>query len=239
MDREIIAKLFQEYLEASRDGGYESSLIKTVERYLALLPEIKIGRHGQIQEWMKDYEEYEPGHRHMSQLFALYPAQTIRFDRDENFIKACYRTIQRRLKNGSGHTGWSKAWIINFYAHLKDAENAWKNLMELLCGATLDNLLDNHPPFQIDGNFGGANGLLEMIIQDYNDSVYLLPALPKNVSGTLSGYVLRQGAEISFKWEKGQAENINIIAKRECSFDLYINEVKQTIQLIKGEQINL
>ena len=239
MDREIIAKLFQEYLEASRDGGYESSLIKTVERYLALLPEIKIGRHGQIQEWMKDYEEYEPGHRHMSQLFALYPAQTIRFDQNEKLIKACYRTIQRRLKNGSGHTGWSKAWIINFYAHLKDAENAWKNLVELLCGATLDNLLDNHPPFQIDGNFGGANGLLEMIIQDYNDSVYLLPALPKNVSGTLSGYVLRQGAEISFKWEKGQAENINIIAKRECSFDLYINEVKQTIQLIKGEQINL
>ena len=113
-------------------------------------------------------------------------------DKTPELAQAAKQTIERRLKYGGGHTGWSKAWIILFYARLREKEEAWKNLKELLEYATLNNLFDNHPPFQIDGNFGGACGLLEMLIQDYSDKVFLLPALPNSLlNGEVNGICLR------------------------------------------------
>lgn len=203
MDSEILRELFGGFLRISEELGQEDDLILEARKRLEGLPPLKIGRHGQIKEWRKDYEEMEIGHRHISQLFALYPASQIRPDETPELAEAARCTLKRRLGHGGGHTGWSKAWIILFYSRLWDAENAWKNLQELLQNATLNNLFDNHPPFQIDGNFGGACGLLEMLVQDFEDRVYLLPALPivlKN--GTLTGIRLKCGAVLDITWKE-------------------------------------
>ncbi len=181
MDIEIVRELFSDYLKAVEILGKEEQLTGLVKDRIENLPKLRVGKYGQIQEWDQDYEELEVGHRHISQLFALYPAQQIRKDQTPELALAAEKTLERRLENGGGHTGWSKAWIILFFARLWKKEKAYKNLQELLSEATLDNLMDNHPPFQIDGNFGGACGILEMIVQDYQDVVYLLPALPQEM----------------------------------------------------------
>lgn len=239
MDTEIIRELFEGYLKVTRECAYSDELTELVKTRLEGLTPLQIGKHGQIQEWSQDYDEVEPGHRHISQLFALYPASQIRMDRTPELAKAAKKTIERRLSYGGGHTGWSKAWIILFYTRLWDAENAWKNINELLAHATLDNLFDNHPPFQIDGNFGGACGLLEMMVQDYEDCVYLLPALPKQLgNGSVTGIHLKAGATLSFDWKEGIIHEISVTADRNCSFQLIDSfGDSRSVTLEKGQHV--
>lgn len=215
MDLEILTELFQGYLRICESCDLQDDITGEVRERLEEMPGLKVGKYGQIQEWQKDYEEVDPGHRHISQLFGLYPGNQIRMDRTPELAKAAKVTLERRLENGGGHTGWSKAWIILFYARLRDGENAWKHLEELLKNATLDNLFDNHPPFQIDGNFGGACGLSEMLVQDYGDEVYLLPAIPKTFpDGTLEGIRLKNGFLLSMSWKNGKIEKVQLKAQR-------------------------
>lgn len=238
MDIEIVRELFSNYLKTVEILEKEEPLTGLVKDRIENLPKLKVGKYGQIQEWDQDYEELEVGHRHISQLFALYPAQQIRKDQTPKLAQAAEKTLDRRLENGGDHTGWSKAWIILFFARLWKKEKAYQNLQELLAEATLDNLLDNHPPFQIDGNFGGACGILEMIVQDYQDVVYLLPALPQEMpDGNVSGIRTKSGFILNMEWSGCRVKSVEVESVHGTQITI-VNETLESrkIRCEKGEK---
>lgn len=236
MDIQLLREFFTSYLQLLKELN-RHDLEAEINEYLEKLPPIQIGKYGQIMEWHEDYDEIEIGHRHISQLFALYPGRHIQYSETPELIEAAYQTLQRRLSHGGGHTGWSCAWIIHFFARLHKGEEAFDTLLKLLKNSTLDNLFDNHPPFQIDGNFGGSNAILEMLIQDYENKVYVLPALSHEMpEGILKGLRLKSGAVLNMSWKDCQVSNIEIIATRPLTIDLLIQDRTVSISLQVNEK---
>ncbi|MBQ6661528.1 MAG: glycoside hydrolase N-terminal domain-containing protein [Lachnospiraceae bacterium] len=240
MDVEILRDLLTQYLAMSEIVGEDDEhFIEATKKLLAQLPPIAIGRYGQICEWAEDYDEAEPGHRHISHLYGLFPSSQISVDETPELAEAAKVTLRRRLAGGGGHTGWSRAWILCMFARLRDAESCYDNLASLLSRSTLPNLLDNHPPFQIDGNFGGIAAYGEMLLQSNGGKVVLLPALPKEwPEGSVNGLRAPGGASYRLTWKDGrltEAEVTGTTGDYECI--VVYNGREVPVHAAKGQKV--
>jgi alpha-L-fucosidase 2 len=227
MDIEIVRELFTRTLDAGRILGEDTAFLKQVEDARGKLPPFAIGKMGQLQEWQRDYDEPEPGHRHISHLWALFPGTQISPERTPDLAKAARVSLERRLSFGGGQTGWSRAWVVNYWDHLHDSKQAYESLQVMFRQSTFPNLMDTHPPglFQIDGNLGAANGMLEALVQsrwmpEFSE-VELLPALPEQWSeGSIEGVHIRGGAILNVRWKAGKIVSMEMHAKSEGAFRL-------------------
>lgn len=211
MDNQILTDLFSQCISSAKILKKPQSEIAEYETILNKLQPTRIGKYGQIMEWDKDYEEQDMGHRHISHLYGLHPSNQISIDKTPELAKAAIVTLERRLSHGGGHTGWSRAWIINDYAKLCMGNEALNHLKLLLTKSTLPNLFDNHPPFQIDGNFGATTAIALMLVQSTIDTITLLPALPDEwCNGHVNGLKLRGGLTIDISWSNNMLDSLTL-----------------------------
>ena len=204
MDDQIISELFERVLEAEAVLNTGAPEIEEIRKCMALIKPVTVAEDGRIMEWHEAYKETDPGHRHISHLFGLFPGSSI----TEEYYDAAAKTLECRLQNGGGHTGWSRAWIINLYAAMGMGDEAYKHVRLLMSKSLLPNLFDNHPPFQIDGNFGLVSGIIRMILGRESEE---LPALPKEwKDGEIKGFKLPGARKIDLTWKDYKVTYKNI-----------------------------
>ncbi|MDI9861155.1 glycoside hydrolase family 95 protein [Flectobacillus roseus] len=234
MDHQIIRELYKNTIKASQILGLDNAFADTLSQQYKQIAPNQIGKHGQLQEWLQDLDDPKNNHRHVSHLWGVHPGHDIGWDIDSTMMKAARQSL---IYRGDEGTGWSLAWKINFWARFHDGEHALQLVKMLLrpatsAGGSYLNLFDAHPPFQIDGNFGGAAGIAEMLIQSQTDIIELLPALPKDWSeGKVKGIQARGGYILSYAWKNGKITELNITSKEATTCKIRINQVVHTLKL--------
>lgn len=226
MDTAILKDVFSQYLKCVDllEDNEDLRFQQQVRMILEKLPQYKVGKYGQLMEWREDYEEWEVGHRHFSHLYPLFPSNQINEYDTPELMDACRNALERRMKYGGGHTGWSCAWLVNLYARLQDGEQALKYLNYLLSKLTAPNMFDLHPPlerisgipwvFQIDGNLGGTCGIAQLLLQSHLDEIFLLPALPKRwMKGKVTGLCAEGGYCLDISWSEHKLEEAVLYSK--------------------------
>ena len=234
MDNCILRELFTNTAAAAEILGIDSDFAGKLKETCDRLPPIKIGARGQIMEWQEDFEEAEPGHRHLSMLYGLHPSNQITKTKTPELFEAAKTAIKLRLSAGGGHTGWSRAWIINFYARLAMGDECLKHIGLLLERSTYNNLFDAHPPFQIDGNFGFTAGIAEMLMQSHDGAIELLPALPKKwQNGSFKGLRARGDITVDCDWNDGKVHG-RLTAGHDCKVTLRYGNREREVELTAG-----
>lgn len=248
--------IIRECVTAARDAafalGTDRAFVSEATRTLARLLPYRIGSKGNLQEWYTDFEEQDPTHRHQSHLFGLYPGHQITVAGTPGLAKACARTLEIK---GDNTTGWSTGWRVNLYARLLDGDGAYRIYRRLLKyispdgyngkdavrgGGTYPNLLDAHSPFQIDGNFGGCAGVLEMLMQSSSDEITLLPALPVQwPDGSVSGICARGGFVVSMEWRGGRVTKLAVTSRNGGRTTLRYNGRSKRISLKAGQTMDV
>ena len=236
MDNQIIRDLFAAAIEASVQLGLDADFRAELNAARRRLPPDRVGEAGQLQEWLEDWdlEVPEVHHRHVSHLYGLYPSQQIDIEWTPELAAAAKRSLDIR---GDDATGWGIGWRVNLWARLRDGEHAHAVLARLLGPErTYPNMFDAHPPFQIDGNFGGSAGILEMLVQSRGRTIHLLPALPKAwPTGSLSGVCVRGGISLDLRWRDGKLERATAFADDDKVVMLVYAGLKRQVA-IKGEE---
>ncbi len=248
MDNQLVRELFENLIKASQTLNIDEGLRIKLQDAVKKLPPTQIGSDGRIMEWLEEYEEVDPHHRHVSQLYGLHPGNQIIPSINPDLSEAARKTLEHR---GNGGTGWSRAWKINFWARLGDGDQAYELLHNLLEPAfdarvdrrksgTLPNLFCAHPPFQIDGNFGGCAGIAEMLLQSHSGIIELLPALPTAFrNGSFDRMRVRGGAEISAAWSDFALTSVLIKATNNNTFKLKIPDNRKAVFTKNGKNIDI
>jgi alpha-L-fucosidase 2 len=249
-DLAMIRELFIQTIQASKILNADAGFRDKLEKALVKLHPYRVGQKGNLQEWYYDWNDADPKHRHQSHLFGLFPGHHITPFATPDLANACKKTLEIK---GDETTGWSKGWRINLWARLWDGNHAYKMYRELLRyvdpdglrtnyggGGTYPNLFDAHPPFQIDGNFGGSAAVAEMLVQSTDTEVRLLPALPDVWdNGSVKGICARGGFEISMEWNHGTLQNVSIFSKEGGSTTLISGNKQKKVSLKKGQRLEI
>ena len=222
----VIREILLNAIDASKVLGVDKKERKQWEEVLAKLAPYQIGRYGQLMEWSKDIDDPKDEHRHVNHLFGLHPGHTLSPITTPELAEASKVVLNHR---GDGATGWSMGWKLNQWARLHDGNRAYKLFGNLLKNGTLDNLWDTHPPFQIDGNFGGTAGVTEMLMQSHMGFIHLLPSLPDAwAEGEVKGLCAKGNFEVDMRWNEGELVSVKVISKNGGNCELrYKNAVKK------------
>jgi alpha-L-fucosidase 2 len=241
MDQEVIWENFSNYLEAAEILGIDDEFTQSVRTALNQLKLPKIGKDGRLLEWGRDsLVEIDPGHRHVSHLYAVYPSAQFSWSATPELMQASRKSLIRRLMSDGGQTGWSRAWTINFWARFLEGEYAHDNVVIALQHNSFDNLLNVNPPFIIDGNFGYSAGIAEMLIQSHEGDVHLLPAVPSAwASGSFRGLCARGGFEVDLTWKDGRIVEGSLLSKLGSGCTLRFNGKSATFKTEAGKRYDI
>jgi len=244
MDHEIIKSLFKICIEASTIIGKDKSFADSLRAILPKIAPYQIGKFGQLQEWVADLDDPTNKHRHVSHLWGIHPGKEINWKDTPELMDAAKKSL---IARGDEGTGWSLAWKINFWARFRDGNHSW-NMVQMLLrptgqtgtkmtgGGSYPNLFDAHPPFQIDGNFGGASGIVEMLMQSHLNAIDILPALPDAVpDGHVRGLRARGGFDLDFEWKGGQLVRLKVLSTAGYPLSLRYGNKTFTKSTKKGE----